>query len=122
MMKHSLILRIIGSALICIGFALVANPELVSNKPIPSDTFEAIERGYRKKNMVGAVDRSWSVASLPPPISTLVANARGCKFCAGFGLVDSKNNWNSTGWFSGEAMGLRWDRSSSSGVVVMVVF
>ncbi|GAA0411142.1 hypothetical protein GCM10009133_19490 [Cocleimonas flava] len=38
------IFRFIGVALIIVGLVLVSNPELVSNKPIPSDTFEAVER------------------------------------------------------------------------------
>lgn len=43
-METSFILRIVGSVLIVIGVTLVSNPELVSNKPIPTDTFEAVER------------------------------------------------------------------------------
>lgn len=43
-MEGIIINRIIGFALIIIGVTLVSNPELVSNKPIPGDTFEAIER------------------------------------------------------------------------------
>jgi len=44
MLESSLILRLIGGAIIIAGIALVSNPELVSNKPVPDDTFEAIER------------------------------------------------------------------------------
>jgi len=44
MIENSLALRIIGCVLIVIGVTLVSNPELVSGKPIPVDTFEAIER------------------------------------------------------------------------------
>ncbi len=44
MMETSLLLRLIGTVLIIIGVTLVWNPELVSNKPIPDDTFEATER------------------------------------------------------------------------------
>ena len=43
-METSLILRLLGSALIIVGVVLVWNPELVSNKPIPTDTFQATER------------------------------------------------------------------------------
>lgn len=43
-MELSLILRLAGVVLILIGIVLVSNPELVTNKPVPSDTFEAIER------------------------------------------------------------------------------
>ena len=44
MLESSFILRLIGGAIIIAGVALVSNPELVSNKPVPEDTFEAIER------------------------------------------------------------------------------
>jgi len=37
-------LRLIGGLLIAIGLVLVWNPELISNKPIPTDTFHAVER------------------------------------------------------------------------------
>ncbi len=43
-MESSIIFRLIGVVLIAIGVTLVWNPELVSNKPIPSDTFQATER------------------------------------------------------------------------------
>ncbi|WOJ97239.1 hypothetical protein R0137_01370 [Congregibacter brevis] len=43
-MDGSLLLKIIGGILIAGGVALVSNPELVSDKPIPEDTFDAIER------------------------------------------------------------------------------
>jgi len=43
-MDNSLIFRLIGVALIIVGVVLVWNPELVSNKPIPTDTFKATER------------------------------------------------------------------------------
>lgn len=44
MMESSLLLRVIGIALIIVGITLVWNPELVSNKPVPTDTFKATER------------------------------------------------------------------------------
>ena len=40
----SLILKVFGAVLIFLGIVLAVNPELVSNKPVPSDTFEAVER------------------------------------------------------------------------------
>ncbi len=43
-MESSLILRMVGLLTIAIGVTLVWNPELISNKPVPTDTFEAIER------------------------------------------------------------------------------
>jgi len=43
-MENSLILKLVGVALVIVGVTLVWNPELVSNKPIPKDTFKATER------------------------------------------------------------------------------
>jgi len=43
-MQHVVIFRVIGVVLILVGLVLVSNPELVSKKPIPSDTFKAVER------------------------------------------------------------------------------
>ena len=43
-MEKSLILRLIGLALIIAGMTLVWNPELISNKPVPVDAYEATER------------------------------------------------------------------------------
>ncbi len=43
-MESSIFFRLTGIALIIIGITLVWNPELVSNKTIPDDTFNAIER------------------------------------------------------------------------------
>lgn len=43
-MPENLLAKITGSLLILIGIVLVSNPELISNKPIPDDTFRAVER------------------------------------------------------------------------------
>src|SRR6056300_1214719 len=43
-MESTSILRLLGVILIIVGVTLVTNPELIRNKPIPTDTFEAIER------------------------------------------------------------------------------
>jgi len=43
-MGDDLILKVFSLLLIAFGIALVINPELVSNKPIPEDTYQAIER------------------------------------------------------------------------------
>ena len=43
-MEKKIILQIIGFLVLLAGFVLTYNPELVSNKPIPEDTFRAIER------------------------------------------------------------------------------
>ena len=44
MLESTFIFRFIGAALIIVGIVLASNPELVSNKPVPSDTFKAVER------------------------------------------------------------------------------
>ena len=44
MTESALIFRFVGAALIILGIVLASNPELVSNKPVPGDTFEAVER------------------------------------------------------------------------------
>lgn len=43
-MDITIILRLIGVILIIIGLVLAWNPELVSNKPVPTDPFQATER------------------------------------------------------------------------------
>ena len=43
-MESTLLNRLLAVATILIGVVLVWNPELVSNKPVPSDAFEATER------------------------------------------------------------------------------
>ena len=43
-MEGPLILRVLGSALILIGIVIVSNPELIVNKPVPTDPFLAVER------------------------------------------------------------------------------
>ena len=43
-MDNTGLFRAIGTVLIIVGIVLVSNPELISSKPIPDDTFRAIER------------------------------------------------------------------------------
>jgi len=43
-MVNTLILKLIGVASLVVGLALVWSPELISNKPIPNDVYQAIER------------------------------------------------------------------------------
>ncbi|WP_413699014.1 DUF4345 family protein [Psychromonas sp. KJ10-10] len=43
-MENTIILRLLGALLIIIGLVLSTNPELVSDKPVPTDTFKAVER------------------------------------------------------------------------------
>ena len=42
--ESTLIFRLVGAALIILGIVLASNPEYVSNKPVPVDTVDAIER------------------------------------------------------------------------------
>lgn len=43
-MEYKIFLQIMGSILLLAGFVFTYSPELVSHKPIPEDTFRAIER------------------------------------------------------------------------------
>jgi len=43
-MKIKLVHKIVACVFILIGVALVSNPELVCSKPIPVDTFQAVEK------------------------------------------------------------------------------
>ena len=43
-MEINIILKSIGVLLIFAGIVLAWNPELISNKPVPNDIFEAVER------------------------------------------------------------------------------
>ena len=44
MSDNALVITLLAVALILAGLILVCNPELASNKPIPSDNFQATER------------------------------------------------------------------------------
>ena len=44
MSNSPLIIKLLAVALILAGVVLAWNPELVSNKPVPDDTFKAVER------------------------------------------------------------------------------
>ena len=43
-MDNIVIFRVVGAVLIIFGIVLAANPELISNKPVPNDIFKAVER------------------------------------------------------------------------------
>lgn len=53
-MDNSFILRCVGVALMIVGVVIVSNPELITNKPIPSDTFQAVERRIWWGLIIGA--------------------------------------------------------------------
>lgn len=44
MSNSPLIIKLLAVALLLAGVVLAWNPELVSNKPVPDDTFKAVER------------------------------------------------------------------------------
>ena len=44
MSNSPMIIKLLAVALILAGVVLAWNPELVSNKPVPDDTFKAVER------------------------------------------------------------------------------
>ncbi|WP_394245657.1 hypothetical protein [Vibrio astriarenae] len=46
-MDNKIILQVVGFIILLLGGILSYNPELVSNKPIPEDTFQAVERRVR---------------------------------------------------------------------------
>ena len=79
-MESTLILRILGTALIIVGVALVSNPELVSDNPIPEDTFEAIERRIWWGLLVGLGVLVFFHHHLRPWLTTLAATGSAMTF------------------------------------------
>ena len=43
-MEHKILFQLLGLVFIGIGLLISYNPELIINKPIPTDTFRAVER------------------------------------------------------------------------------
>ena len=74
------ILRLIGVAFIIVGIVLVLNPELISNKPIPDDTFEAIERRIWWGLFIGFGSLLLFHHQLQPWIPTLAATLSSLLF------------------------------------------
>jgi len=79
-MKTSLINRIIGGVLFIAGVVLVSNPELVSNKPVPTDTFEAVERRIWWGLLIGAGVLLFFRRKIQPWLQTLVATIAALVF------------------------------------------
>lgn len=52
-MEHKIFLQIAGFLLLVTGVVLTYNPELVSSKPVPEDTFQAVERRVRWGLLIG---------------------------------------------------------------------
>lgn len=69
----SIVFKIAGAVLIVVGLVLASNPELVSNKAIPSDVFEAIERRITWGKLVGLGLVPFFHHQLRPWVPTLAA-------------------------------------------------
>lgn len=82
-----IILRCVGVAVLLAGLVLVINPELVSRKPVPSDTFEAIER----RIWWGLIIGRWPVAVISSSAAALV------NYLCGRGFITDV-------WFAGRAL------------------
>lgn len=75
-----IILRCVGVAVLLAGLVLVINPELVSRKPVPSDTFEAIERRIWWGLIIGAGLLLLFHHQLQPWLTTFAAAASSLMF------------------------------------------
>ncbi|MBC7001563.1 DUF4345 family protein [Photobacterium sp. BZF1] len=80
MIENTLILRCAGILLIIIGLVLVANPELLSNKPIPNDTFHAIERRIWWGLLIGFGSLLLFHHQLQPWMTTIAATSASLVF------------------------------------------
>jgi hypothetical protein len=81
MISSVLITRAAGLIILIIGLIIVVNPELVTNKPVPEDTFEAIERRIWWGLLIGAgllllFNHQWT-PWLPTVLITVVALITG---------------------------------------------
>ena len=79
-MESSLILRLVGGVLIVVGIMLVSNPELVTSKPIPENTFKAIERRIWWGLIIGAGCLLLFHHQLRPWLLTLAATLSSAVF------------------------------------------
>lgn len=83
--------RVVGLIVLIAGIVIVANPELITQKPIPDDTFEAIERRIWWGLIIGAglllvFNRQWS-PWLPTLLITVVALLTGLLTARIIGIV-----------------------------------
>lgn len=79
-MDSILILRLIGGVIILAGIAIVSNPELISSKPVPVDTFEAIERRIWWGLIIGVGTLLMFHHQLRPWVPTLAATLASLVF------------------------------------------
>ncbi|MGL6313823.1 DUF4345 family protein [Vibrio sp. WXL103] len=80
MIETSLLLKLTGILLLIIGVVLVVNPELISNKPIPDDTFAAIERRIWWGLIIGLGTLLLFHHELTPWLTTLAATGASMMF------------------------------------------
>lgn len=80
MIESTLILRCFGILIILIGMVLVVNPELISNKPIPDDTFQAIERRIWWGLLIGFGSLLLFHHQLQPWMTTIAAASASLMF------------------------------------------
>lgn len=74
------IIRLIEVVIIIVGIVLVSNPELVCDKPIPDDTFEAVERRIWWGLIIGFGSLLLFHHQLQPWIPTLTATLSSLLF------------------------------------------
>lgn len=80
-MNTILLTRALGFIILITGIVIVVNPELITNKAVPDDTFEAIERRIWWGLLIGPglllmFNRQWS-PWLPALLISLVALIAG---------------------------------------------
>lgn len=75
-------LRVVGCVLVVVGVVLAWNPELVSTKPIPSDTFEAVERRIPWGKFIGLGLVPFFHQNLRPWVPTIAATL--CSLIVGY--------------------------------------
>ena len=80
MIESTLILRCVGILLVVTGLVLAANPELLSNKPIPDDTFQAIERRIWWGLLIGFGSLLLFHHQLQPWMTTIAAASASLMF------------------------------------------
>lgn len=79
-MEMGIATKAFGLVLIVIGVVLSSNPELVSNKPVPEDTFQAVERRVWWGLFIAAGTLLFVHKQLQPWLATFVAIGTSATF------------------------------------------
>ena len=79
-MEGSSIFKVIGVVVLIVGVVLVWNPELISRKPVPENTFEATERRIWWGLIIGVGTLLLSHHQLQPWMATLAATGSALLF------------------------------------------